>query len=64
MTIYEKEITDIRRQLYAAHDSALLGVIRIVAVGQPEKAVELDEVAAAQLRDALTAFLSRKASSK
>lgn len=64
MTIYEKEISDIRRQLYAVHDSPLPGVIRIVAVGRPEKDVELDEVAAAQLRDALTAFLSREAASR
>jgi hypothetical protein len=61
MKIYEKAVTDIRQQLWAVHDSALPGVVRIVAVGRPEKDVELDEVAATKLRDALTAFLARRA---
>jgi hypothetical protein len=55
--IYEKNIPDLRRQLYAVHESWIPGAVRIVAVGRPEKEIELDTVAARQLRDALTAFL-------
>ena len=60
MKIYEKNITDIRGQLYAVHDGPLPGTVRIVAVGRPEREVELDGVAARQLRDALDTFLSRE----
>jgi hypothetical protein len=59
MKIYEKNITDIRGQLYAVHDGPLPGTVRIARVGGPPW-IELDAVAARQLHDALGTFLSRE----
>ena len=57
MKVYTTDITDVLGQRFAVHAGTHAGTVRVIPVGQPEREIVLDALAATQLRNALAEFL-------